>query len=243
MHTSVTAEAGLVVRDLEVAYGKSHILRGVSFDVHPGEVVAILGANGVGKTTVLNAISGFVKPARGQIRLHGEDISRLQPHEVHGRGVIQVSQTRDLFPDLTVEDNLRLGAVRGKGGPVVEAQLEGVFRSFPRLLERRGQHTCTLSGGEQQMVSIGRAVMGRPQVLLLDEPSGGLAPQFVNEIATIVVSLKSSGATMLLVEQNIALAFKVADRFLILRDGRITGGAPMHSVGSRYDDIIRSIYL
>jgi branched-chain amino acid transport system ATP-binding protein len=243
MPTSATAEPALVVRDLEVAYGKSHILRGVTFDVHPGEVVAILGANGVGKTTVLNTISGFAKPARGHILLDGEDIVRLRPHEVHSRGVIQVSQTRDLFPDLTVEDNLRLGAMRGRGRPGAEAQLERVFRSFPRLMERREQHTRTLSGGEQQMVAIGRAVMGQPHVLLLDEPSGGLAPQFVNEIATIVASLKSSGTTMLLVEQNIALAFKVADRFLILRDGRIIGGAPMHSVGSRYDDIIRSIYL
>jgi branched-chain amino acid transport system ATP-binding protein len=243
MPTSAMVEPALVVRDLDVAYGKSHILHGVSFDVCPGEVVAILGANGVGKTTVLNAISGFARPSRGHILLHGEDIARLQPHEVHGRGVIQVSQTRDLFPDLAVEDNLRLGAARGNGSPGVQAQLDSVFRSFPRLLERRVQHTRTLSGGEQQMVAIGRAVMGRPRVLLLDEPSGGLAPQFVNEIATIVASLKVSGTTMLLVEQNIALAFKVADRFLILRDGRITGGAPMHSVGSRYDDIIRSIYL
>jgi branched-chain amino acid transport system ATP-binding protein len=129
------------------------------------------------------------------------------------------------------------------GSSGVQSQLDGGFRSFPRLMERRRQQTRTLSGGEQQMVAIGRAVMGRPRVLLLDEPSGGLPPQFVNEIPTIVAYLKASGTTMLLVEQNIALAFKVADRFLIWRDGRITGGAPMHSVGSRYDDIIRSIYL
>ncbi|HEY7245553.1 MAG TPA: ABC transporter ATP-binding protein [Xanthobacteraceae bacterium] len=243
MPISATAEHALAVRDLEVAYGKSRILRGVSFEVLSGEVVAILGANGVGKTTLLNSISGFARPARGRILLHGEDITRLQPHEIHARGIIQVSQTRDLFPDLTVEDNLRLGGVRHNGKAGVDSRLEAVFRSFPRLLERRNQPTRTLSGGEQQMVAIGRAVMGRPRILLLDEPSGGLAPQFIDEIAAIVASLKAGLSTMLLIEQNIALAFRVAARFLILRDGRITGGGPMSAISSRYDDVIRSIYL
>src|SRR5215468_9015604 len=190
MPISAMGERALAATDLEVAYGKSHILRGVSFELFGGEVVAMLGANGAGKSTVLNTISGFKRPARGQILLYGKDITRLQPHELHGLGLIQVSQSRDLFADLTVEDNLRLGGVRRNGASSIDTQLQIVFQSFPRLLERRKQLARTLSGGEQQMVAIGRALMGRPRVLLLDEPSGGLAPQFVSEIGTIIALLK-----------------------------------------------------
>lgn len=243
MHISATPEIVLAVQALEVAYGKNQILRGADFEVRKGEVVALLGANGVGKTTAINAISGFIKPSGGRILLEGSDIGGRPPHEVFRRGVVQVSQARDLFLDMTVEDNLRLGGASRDGVGDLDEDLERIFASFPRLAERRAQIARTLSGGEQQMVAIGRAVMSRPKVLMLDEPSGGLAPQFVNEIGAIATSLKKSGATMLLVEQNIALALKVADRFVILRDGRITGSSAITSIESRYDEIVRSIYL
>jgi branched-chain amino acid transport system ATP-binding protein len=166
----------------------------------------------------------------------------MAAHRIFRLGVVQVSQSRDLFPDLSVEQNLRLGAsVRNRDG--VQQQLERVFHYFPRLLERRNQQTRTLSGGEQQMVAIGRAVMARPRLLLLDEPSGGLSPQFVNEIGTIIQALKEDGATMLMVEQNLALAFKVADRFIILRDGVVSDGGFVKSLEGSVDDIVRTIYL
>ncbi len=243
MHTSGMHEVVLEVRDLEAGYGKHQILRGVTFDVRRGEAVALLGANGVGKTTLLNTISGFLRPNAGSIMLEGASIQGLGPHGTFRRGVIQVSQSRDLFPDMSVEDNLRLGAANVVGGVDVEPELEGVFSSFPRLKERRTQQARTLSGGEQQMVAIGRAVMGKPKILLLDEPSGGLAPQFVNEIGSIAVALKAQGTTMLLVEQNIALALRVADRCLVIRDGRISGAISAEAIQGGYDEVVRSIYL
>ena len=170
------------------------------------------------------------------------NITDLPAHQIFRLGVIQVSQSRDLFPNLTVEHNLRLGAtVRNRDA--IEEQLELVFNYFPRLNERRRLHARLLSGGEQQMVAIGRAVMARPRLLLLDEPSGGLAPQFINEIGTIIQTLKDDGATMLMVEQNLALAFKVADRFIILRDGVVSDGGFVKSLQGNHDEIVRTIYL
>lgn len=238
------AETMLAVRDLHVSYGSHQILRGIDFDVAEGEVVAMLGSNGAGKTTTLNTICGFIKAAGGRITLGGpdNDISGLPPHRIFRQGVVQVSQARDLFPDLTVEDNLRLGAVV-RGGDDVEADLNRVWTSFPRLAERRTQHARSLSGGEQQMAAIGRAVMGRPKILLLDEPSGGLAPLFVNEIGLIVESLKKAGTTMLVVEQNIALAFKIADRLIILRDGQVTDAGAVAALQGTHDEIVQRIYL
>jgi len=239
------AETILAVRDLHVAYGSHQILRGVDFDVAEGEVVAMLGPNGAGKTTILNTICGFVKASAGRITLGGpdNDIIGQPPHRVFRQGVVQVSQARDLFPDLTVEDNLRLGAVVRGDDDGLEADLERVWTSFPRLAERRTQNARSLSGGEQQMAAIGRAVMGRPRILLLDEPSGGLAPLFVNEIGLIVESLKKAGTTMLLVEQNIALAFKIADRLLILRDGQVTDAGAVAALQGTNDEIVQRIYL
>ena len=156
--------------------------------------------------------------------------------------MVQVSQSRDLFPQLSVEDNLRLGAeVRAKA--TMSEDLEKVFTYFPRLKERRRQRVMTLSGGEQQMVALGRAVMARPMVLLLDEPSGGLSPQFVNEIGSIIAALKEDGATMLMIEQNLGLAFKVADRFIILRDGVVVDGGTVADYADDHEQIVRSIYL
>ena len=237
MHDSL-----LSVEGLHVSYGTKKILQGIDYRVSECEVVAVLGANGSGKTTSLNAISGFVASTAGSIVFGGTDIAGLPAHRIFRLGVVQVSQTRDLFPNLTVEQNLRLGAtVRNRDG--IEEQLERVFTYFPRLEERRRQQARTLSGGEQQMLAIGRAVMGKPRLLLLDEPSGGLAPKFINEIGTIIQALKDDGATMLMVEQNLGLAFKVADRFIILRNGLVSDGGFVKSLEGNHDEIVRTIYL
>lgn len=243
MLTSDMPERVLEIRDLEVGYGEHQILRGIDLTVSKSEVVAVLGANGVGKTTLLNAISGFLKPSRGEIVFEGARITGAAPHQTFIRGIVQVSQGRDLFPDMTVEDNLRLGAAGVRQTFDVDAELRTVFASFPRLLERRNQHTRTLSGGEQQMVAIGRAVMGRPKILLLDEPSGGLSPQLVGEIGSIGETLKAKGVTMLLVEQNIALARRVADRFLVLRDGRVAGSIGAEDFADPHNEAVKRIYL
>jgi branched-chain amino acid transport system ATP-binding protein len=232
----------LVVRDLHAAYGRKEILRGIDFTIARGETVTLLGANGSGKSTCLNTLSGFVKPTAGDIRLEGRSIAGLAIHRIFREGVVQVSQARDLFPDLNVEDNLRLGAfVRDRAG--AGAGLERVFGIFPRLKERRGQRVRTLSGGEQQMVAVGRALMSQPRVLLLDEPSGGLSPRFVDEIGATMMALKNAGTTMLMVEQNLGLAFKVADRFVILRDGVVAEGGAIAALKGSHEDIVRSIYL
>ncbi len=237
-----TRESLLSVAGLHVSYGTKEILHGIDYSVSEREVVAVLGANGSGKSTSLNTISGFVAPTAGSIVFDGTDITKLPAHRIFRLGVIQVSQSRDLFPELSVEHNLRLGAtIRNRDH--VEKQLETVFRYFPRLRERRRQLVRSLSGGEQQMVAIGRAVMAKPRLLLLDEPSGGLAPQFINEIGTIIQALKNDGSTMLMVEQNLALAFKVADRFIILRDGVVSDGGFVKSLEGNHDEIVRTIYL
>ena len=236
------SESLLSVEGLHVSYGAKEVLRGIDYYVAEREVVAVLGANGSGKSTSLNTISGFVAPNAGRIVFDGTDITGLAGHRIYRLGVVQVSQSRDLFPFLTVEHNLRLGGViRNRRG--IEERLAQVFEYFPRLRERRTQQARTLSGGEQQMVALGRAVMANPRLLLLDEPSGGLAPQFINEIGTIIQVLKDDGATILMVEQNLALAFKVADRFIILRDGTVSDGGFVRSLEGNYDDIVRTIYL
>jgi branched-chain amino acid transport system ATP-binding protein len=236
----LAAEPLLEVHDLVAGYGDTMILRGVDFQVGRGEAVTLLGANGSGKSTALNTISGFIRPARGRILLAGTDIAGLAPHRAFRRGVVQVSQARDLFGDLSVEDNLRLGAVvRGD----VRSGLEMVFDYFPRIAERRGQRVSSMSGGEQQMVALGRALMSGPEILLLDEPSGGLAPVFVEEITRIVHRLKSAGVTLLIVEQNLRLALAACDRFIILRDGRVVEGGRADALEGSYDDIVRTIYL
>lgn len=243
MPTSGMPETVLHIRNLEVGYGKHQILHGVDLDVAKGEVVAVLGANGVGKTTLLNTISGFLKPMAGEVHFQGRDITGASPHQTFASGIVQVSQGRDLFPDMTVEDNLRLGASASSNVSDVDAGLQNIFASFPRLHERRNQSARTLSGGEQQMVAIGRAVISRPNILLLDEPSAGLSPQFVAEIGAITEALKSHGATMLLVEQNISLAKRVADRFLVLKDGRVAGSIDAAAFSDPDNEAVKNIYL
>ncbi|HZS85801.1 MAG TPA: ABC transporter ATP-binding protein [Stellaceae bacterium] len=235
------AEALLTLRGVEAGYPQKQILFGVDLAVRPREVVALLGANGSGKSTVLNTVSGFLRPWRGSIRLEGAEIAGEAPHRTFRRGIVQVSQARDLFPDMSVEDNLRLGAAIRRGA--VSALLAEIYAGFPRLAERRRQHVHLMSGGEQQMVAIARALMGEPKLLLLDEPSGGLAPKLVEEIASAMLVLKARGATMLIVEQNIKLALAVADRFLILRDGRVSERGDLAAGTAREEEIVRSIYL
>ena len=231
----------LRVRGLEAGYPNKKILFGVDFEVRSGEAVALLGANGSGKSTALNCVSGFIRPSAGRIRVAGRELAGKRPHEVFRAGVAQVSQTRDLFPDMSVEENLRLGAAR-RPHVDMRRQLAAVLKDFPRLAERRGQTVRTMSGGEQQMVAIARALMGAPKLLLLDEPSGGLAPKFVDEIGRVTMRLKAVGTTMLIVEQNLKLALAVADRFLVLKAGRVTENRHLRE-GASPEAIVQSIYF
>jgi branched-chain amino acid transport system ATP-binding protein len=231
----------LIARGVEAGYGSRQILHGVDLDVGEGEVVALLGANGSGKSTLLNALSGFVRPRRGSILLSQVELAGLRPHRIFRYGIVQVSQARDLFPEMTVEENLRLGAWVRRGD--MARLLDTVYQSFPRLAERRSQMVQLMSGGEQQMVAIGRALMSQPILLLLDEPSGGLAPAFVAEIATIVAALKRQGVTMVMVEQNIRLALSVADRILVLRDGVVIEQQDVRGGSTNEEQIVRQIYL
>jgi branched-chain amino acid transport system ATP-binding protein len=232
----------LRVAGLRVAFGPREILRGVGFAVATGESVALLGPNGSGKSTCLNAISGLTAIAGGDVEVAGVRTSGWPVHRVVRHGVVQVSQSRDLFPDLSVEDNLRLGG-HTRSAVEIESRLPEIYALFPRLDERRRQVVRTLSGGEQQMAAIGRALMSRPRLLLLDEPSGGLSPQLVAETARTMTALRHRGVTMLLVEQNLGLALKAADRYLILRDGQVADGGAVNALAGRYDDIVRAIYL
>jgi branched-chain amino acid transport system ATP-binding protein len=232
----------LEARAVEAGYPGKQILFGVDLAVEAGEVVALLGANGSGKSTALNTLSGFVRPWAGSIRFAGTEIAGEKPHRIFRRGIVQISQARDLFGDMSVEDNLRLGAAvrRGTGA---EERPARIYDRFPRLAERKRQPVRQMSGGEQQMVAFGRALMAAPSLLLLDEPSGGLAPAFVAEIGAIMQGLKAEGITMVLIEQNLKLALAVADRFLILRDGRVSERHDLRAGGVAEEAIVRSIYL
>jgi branched-chain amino acid transport system ATP-binding protein len=210
----------LEIDGLDVQYGKVKALSGITLSVRQGESVALLGANGAGKTSLLNTISGFLRPSAGSIRVNGRSIGGAPPHVVFAEGISQVSQDRNLFGDMSVIDNLMLGAVV-RGGGDMQADLDRIFGYFPQLAGRQQQRVQTLSGGEQQMVAIARALMCHPKILMLDEPSAGLAPVFVAEITRICGLLRQAGSTMLIVEQNIALAADVADRFYVLRAGSL----------------------
>jgi len=232
------AEPLLSVSGLRVSYGAREILRGVDLALREGESVALLGPNGSGKSTCLNAISGFAPVVAGRMQFGSVDISGWPPQRVVRQGVVQVSQGRDLFPDLSVADNLELGAyTQGAADP------GEIYALFPRLDGRRRQMVRTLSGGEQQMVAIGRALMSRPRLVLLDEPSGGLSPQLVADTARTLAALRVRGLTMLLVEQNLGLALKAADRYLVLRDGRVAEGGVVSALAGEYNDLVRAIYL
>ena len=211
----------LTIEDLHVYYGEIHALKGVAFEVRAGEIVAILGNNGAGKTTTLKSISGLLAPRQGRVVLEGDDLSGLPAHEVVQRGVAHVPEGRRIFNRLTVRENLAMGAYRRKDADGVAADLERVLSLFPVLKARAGQVGGTLSGGEQQMLAIGRALMARPRLLLLDEPSMGLAPVVVEKIFDTVVDINRQGTTILLVEQNAAMALAVAHRGYVLETGTI----------------------
>ena len=213
----------LEVSDLDVRYGNVAAVKGVSLRVLEGEVVAVIGPNGAGKTSTLRAISGLVPSAGGRILLGGRDISRWKAHRVVALGLAHAPEGRRLFPQMTVLENLKMGAYRRRSAAEIRRTLEAVERRFPRLAERRTQLAGTLSGGEQQMLAIGRALMAEPRLLLLDEPSFGLAPMVVREIARIVQAInREQGVSVLLVEQNARMAFGIASRAYVMETGRVT---------------------
>ena len=211
----------LKVTDLNVYYGAIHALKGLSFEVGEGEIVSLIGANGAGKTTAMHTVSGLLRSRTGSIEFCGENISKLPPHKIVEKGLAQVPEGRRIFLQMSVQENLDMGAYTQSGAGVGE-DIERVFEQFPRLKERRRQIAGTLSGGEQQMLAIGRALMSRPKLLMLDEPSMGLAPILVEQIFEIIQSLHKSGTTILLVEQNAQMALSVADRAYVMETGTIS---------------------
>lgn len=243
--TTATPEppAALVVEGLSVRYGGVHALESVDVRVREGELVTVIGANGAGKSSLLNAIVGVVPKHAGHVRYLGRDITRAVPEELVGRGVTLVPERRELFAALNVHDNLLLGAFarirRGERG--ARADMDQVFEVFPRLAERRRQVAGTMSGGEQQMLAIGRAMMSKPKLLLLDEPSLGLAPLIVEEIFAVVARLKAAGTTVLLIEQNARAALRLADYGYLLEAGEVVLGAPADELAG--DERVAGAYL
>ena len=210
----------LKVSDINVYYGAIHAIKGVSFEVNPGEVVTLIGANGSGKSTTLQTVSGLLHSRTGSIEFLGENLMGVPAHKVVAKGLAQVPEGRRVFLQMTVEENLEMGAYTRSGGDI-DADLEKVYAYFPRLMERRRQIAGTLSGGEQQMLAMGRALMSRPKLLMLDEPSMGLAPILVEQIFKIIQTLHEAGTTILLVEQNAQAALSIADRGYVLETGKI----------------------
>lgn len=211
----------LEVHDLHSYYGHIHALHGVSISVEAGEIVTLIGANGAGKTTTLNSISGIVRPRSGEVRLDGEPLTKVAPHEIVDRGVVQVPEGRRVFARLTVEENLRMGGFTLSKQADVADGVERAYAMFPRLRERRTQVAGTLSGGEQQMLAMGRGLMSQPRVLLLDEPSMGLAPNLVETIFDKIQEINAGGTSILLVEQNANMALEIATRGYILQTGNV----------------------
>ena len=211
----------LSVNDINVFYGAIHAIKGISFEVNEGEIVTLIGANGAGKSTSLNTVSGLLRPKTGNIEFQGKDITRVPAHKLVKMGLSQVPEGRRVFLQMTVQENLEMGAFTAPAGSV-SASLDKVYELFPRLKERNRQVAGTLSGGEQQMLAMGRALMSRPKLILLDEPSMGLAPLLVQEIFNIIKEINDSGTTVLLVEQNARMALSIADKAYVLETGKIT---------------------
>ncbi len=231
----------LQVRDLDVYYGAVHALKGVSLHAETGEIVTLIGANGAGKTTLLRSISGLVPSRSGSVTFEGRDITKMQTHEIVGLGISQSPEGRMVFATMSVEDNLELGAYRRKDRRGILEDRREVYRLFPRLEERRRQSAGTLSGGEQQMLAIGRALMSRPRLLLLDEPSLGLAPLLVREIFKTIRTINQQGVTVLLVEQNAHMALSIAGRGYVLETGKVRLEAPAKELLANEE--VREAYL
>ncbi|MGG5317187.1 ABC transporter ATP-binding protein [Enterococcus sp. AZ072] len=210
----------LKIEKLSVHYGVIQAVRDVNFEVNEGEIVSLIGANGAGKTTILRTISGLIQPSNGKITFEGEEIQKRQPQKIVAKGISQVPEGRHVFSGLTVQENLEMGAFLRKDGNL-SAEYEAIFQKFPILKERRTQDASTLSGGEQQMLAMGRALMSKPRLLLLDEPSMGLAPIFIKEIFNIIQEIQQQGTTVLLIEQNAKMALSIANRGYVLETGKV----------------------
>ena len=212
----------LEIKDLYVRYGMIEAIKGISFEVRDGEIVTLIGSNGAGKTTTMHAISGLLKPASGSIKLDGVELTKTANHKIVSMGLAQVPEGRRVFAQQTVEENLLLGSYARKDKDGIQKDLDHVYQLFPRLLERKKQPAGTLSGGEQQMLAMARALMSSPKILLMDEPSMGLSPLLVKEIFRIIQDINKEGTTILLVEQNAKMALAIADRAYVLETGKIT---------------------
>jgi branched-chain amino acid transport system ATP-binding protein len=233
--------AMLEVENVHTYYGQIHALKGVSLTVDKGEIVTLIGANGAGKSTLLKTTSGLLRPRQGSIRLEGEDLSHYPPHEIVAKGVVQVPEGRRVFGRLTVTENLEMGAFAISDQKIIKENLERVFNLFPRLKERYNQVAGTLSGGEQQMLATGRALMANPRILLMDEPSMGLAPVLVDSIFETIRQLHADGTTILLVEQNARMALQVAGRGYVLQSGAVVLSDTAENL--RQNELVRQAYL
>ena len=231
----------LEVKDLEVYYGAIHAVKGISLRVEDGQIVTLIGSNGAGKSTTLHTISGLIKPRSGNILFDGTDITGTPAHKIVASGLVQVPEGRHVFANMSVMENLDMGAYLRKDKDGIEKDKKKVFELFPRLFERKNQLSGTLSGGEQQMLAMGRALMERPRVLLLDEPSMGLAPLLVKEIFSIIKTINEEGTTVLLVEQNANMALSIADYAYVLETGRITLSGPAADLYA--SEAVRKAYL
>ena len=233
--------AMLEVKDLQVYYGVIQALKGISFHVNQGEVIALIGANGAGKTTTLQTLTGILSPKSGSIVFEGKDLTRTPAHKIVEMGMAHVPEGRRVFADMSVYENLLLGAYTRKDKAEIAESLASVYKRFPRLEERKGQRAGTLSGGEQQMLAMGRALMSRPRIILMDEPSMGLSPIFVNEIFDIIREVSESGTTVLLVEQNAKKALSIANRAYVLETGSITMDGKAEDLLN--DEAVQKAYL